>query len=307
MKRINMNKKIIRLTESDLHRIIKDSVCQVITETIRYKLPRLLYHKAPVAARQSIMKNGLIPSVGDSYKAHWDDREDLNPYVFLYDHNTVNNGEYDSTYDDDIYAVDVSQLDTKHIFRDPDNGMNGCFVYDIPIPTSVIKLVYKGTEGDSDERLMAKHSNIYESINGNIRFEEFNDGNTIDISVYNGGDQMGYLKIEIHDYDSLESEIFGTTDSYDIVDDVFSMLNKRRPIIELSDTTVNKEYRRMGVSKMLLEYVLNKYSDYQFFLRVSPYGGGGPNDITLANSLKKYGFEDVEVDDSDYGIFLVKK
>ena len=302
-----MNKKLIRLTENDLHRIIKDSVCQVITEAIKYKLPRLLYHKAPITARQSIMKNGLIPSVGDSYKAHWNDREDLKPYVFLYDHNTVNNGEYDSTYDDDIYAVDVSQLDTKHIFNDPDNGMNGCFVYDIPIPTSAIKLVYKGTEGDSDERLMAKHSHIYESINSNIRFEEFNDGNTIDISVYNGRNQMGYLKIEIHDYDSLESEIFGTTDSYDIVDDVFSMLNKRRPIIELSDTTVNKEYRRMGVSKMLLEYVLNKYSDYQFFLRVCPYGGGGPNDITLANSLKKYGFENVEVDDSDYGIFLVKR
>lgn len=168
-----MGKLIIKLTESDLHRIIKDSVCQVITETIRYNLPRLLYHKAPISARQSIMKNGLKPSVGDSYKAHWDDREDLKPYVFLYDHNTVNNGEYDSTYDDDIYAVDVSQLDKKHIFRDPDESMKGCLVYDIPIPISAIKLVYKGSERDSGD--LSVHSYIYEGINNGVEFKESND------------------------------------------------------------------------------------------------------------------------------------
>lgn len=170
-----MNKKLIRLTESDLHRIIKESIYRIITEIDTNGHSIVLFHKSPISCRKSILKKGLLPSVGDSYKAHWDDREDLTPYIFLYDHNTINGGEYDSTYDDDIYAVDVSQLDNEHLFNDPDNGMNGCFVYDIPIPTSAIKLVYKGTEGDSDERLMAKHSHIYEGINRGVEFEEYVD------------------------------------------------------------------------------------------------------------------------------------
>ena len=159
-----MGKKLIRLTESDLHRIIKESIYRIITEIDTNRHSIVLYHKSPISCRMSILKKGLLPSVGDSYKAHWDDKEDLTPYIFLYDHNTINGGEYDSTYDDDIYAIDVSQLDKEHLFNDPDGSMNGCFAYDIPIPTSAIKLVYKGTEGDSDERLMAKHSHIYESI-----------------------------------------------------------------------------------------------------------------------------------------------
>ena len=156
-----MGKKLIRLTESDLHRIIKESIYRIITEIDTNRHSIVLYHKSPISCRMSILKKGLLPSVGDSYKAHWDDKEDLTPYIFLYDHNTINGGEYDSTYDDDIYAIDVSQLDKEHLFNYPDGSMNGCFAYDIPIPTSAIKLVYKGTEGDSDERLMAKHSHIY--------------------------------------------------------------------------------------------------------------------------------------------------
>lgn len=120
-----------------------------------------LYHKSPISCRESILKNGLQPSVGSSYQAHWDDREDLTPYIFLYDHNTVNDGEYDSTYDDDIYAVDVAQLDMEHLFHDPDEYMNGCYVYDLSIPPSAIKLVYEGSEGDSTMELISKHSHIY--------------------------------------------------------------------------------------------------------------------------------------------------
>lgn len=118
-----------------------------------------LYHKSAITFRKSILKDGLKPMVGDSYKAHWDDRTDLKPYIFLYDYNEC--GEYDSTYDDDIYAIDVRQLDVSHLIPDPDNYMKGCWVYDLPIPSSAIKLVYKGSNKDSDETVMAKHANIY--------------------------------------------------------------------------------------------------------------------------------------------------
>lgn len=152
-------RQIIRLTESDLHRIVKETVNRVLIEQ-RY--PRFLYHKASISFRRSILENGLIPSVGPSYKAHWDDRDDLTPYVFLYDHKAIKGGEYDSTYDDDIYVVDVSQLDLNHLDKDPDSYMRGCYVYGINIPPSAIKLVYKGSKRDSGD--LTKHSHIYESV-----------------------------------------------------------------------------------------------------------------------------------------------
>ena len=151
-----MNKNITRIVNEVIYNFKKT----VITEN-NNEHPTVLYHKSPVYCRELILKNGLVPSVGDSYKAHWDDREDLTPYVFLYDHNTIRGGEYDSTYDDDIYAVDASQLDEKHLFNDPDESMAGCYAYDMPIPTSAIKLVYMGSENDSDDKSIAKHSHIY--------------------------------------------------------------------------------------------------------------------------------------------------
>ena len=299
-----MGKKLIRLTESDLHRIIKESIYRIITEIDTNRHSRVLYHKSPISCRMSILKKGLLPSVGDSYKAHWDDKEDLTPYIFLYDHNTINGGEYDSTYDDDIYAIDVSQLDKEHLFNDPDGSMNGCFAYDIPIPTSAIKLVYKGTEGDSDERLMAKHSHIYESINGGVKFEEYVDAyGDISVSAYNNGQLMGYTILVMHkDIYSLDSEI-SDTDSYETAAEVISKFDSSKPIVELADVDVKKEYRGMGISKMLLEYILNKYSGYQFYLRVCPTDG--VDEATLAKSVGKYGF--ITITDTENGTFMIKR
>ena len=299
-----MGKKLIRLTESDLHRIIKESIYRIITEIDTNRHSIVLYHKSPISCRMSILKKGLLPSVGDSYKAHWDDKEDLTPYIFLYDHNTINGGEYDSTYDDDIYAIDVSQLDKEHLFNDPDGSMNGCFAYDIPIPTSAIKLVYKGTEGDSDERLMAKHSHIYESINGGVKFEEYVDAyGDISVSAYNNGQLMGYTILVMHkDIYSLDSEI-SDTDSYETAAEVISKLDSSKPIVELADVDVKKEYRGMGISKMLLEYILNKYSGYQFYLRVCPTDG--VDEATLAKSVGKYGF--ITITDTENGTFMIKR
>lgn len=299
-----MGKKLIRLTEGDLHRIIKKSIYRIITEIDTNRHSIVLYHKSPISCRMSILKKGLLPSVGDSYKAHWDDKEDLTPYIFLYDHNTINGGEYDSTYDDDIYAIDVSQLDKEHLFNDPDGSMNGCFAYDIPIPTSAIKLVYKGTEGDSDERLMAKHSHIYESINGGVKFEEYVDEyGDISVSAYNNGQLMGYTILVMHkDIYSLDSEI-SDTDSYETAAEVISKLDSSKPIVELADVDVKKEYRGMGISKMLLEYILNKYSGYQFYLRVCPTDG--VDEATLAKSVGKYGF--ITITDTENGTFMIKR
>lgn len=66
---------------------------------------------------------------------------------------------------------------------------------------------------------------------------------------------MGYSILVIHkDIYSLESEI-SETDSYETAEDVISKLRFGKPIVELSDVDVKKEYRGFGVSKMLLEYL----------------------------------------------------
>jgi GNAT superfamily N-acetyltransferase len=192
-----MRKLIIKLTESDLHRIIKDSICQVITETIRYKLPRLLYYKAPIAARQSIINNGVEFKEGsDEYGGR-----SVGAY---YNGNEVGYLNYYICYPDDIY------------------------------------------------------SNISDSIED--------------------GDNIAY--------------------------DVVRRLDNNKRVIDLADIDVGKDFRNMGISKRLLEYVLSKYGGYQFYLRVCPTDG--VDEATLANSVMKYGF--IKVGDSDDGgTFLIRK
>ena len=148
------------------------------------------------------------------------------------------------------------------------------------------------------------HSHIYEGINGGVEFEEYVDEyGDITISAYNNGQLMGYSILVIHkDIYSLESEI-SETDSYETAEDVISKLIFGKPIVELADVDVKKEYRGFGVSKMLLEYVLSKYNGYQFYLRVCPTDG--VDEKTLANSVGRYGF--ITVTDTENGIFMVKR
>ena len=148
---------VIKLTETDIRNIVKT----VLTETMT-RLPKALFHKANPLYRKSIATKGLIPQIGDSYKCHWEGTEDKNnliPLVFLYD--IKKDEEYDSTYDDDIWAVDTSQLDIAHIGKDPDPWMKS-LTYDKPIPPSALKLIYKGRKyRDSDDA--PDHSDIYKN------------------------------------------------------------------------------------------------------------------------------------------------
>lgn len=154
---------------------------------------------------------------------------------------------------------------------------------------------------------------IYEAIlkcldelsadNKEISFDEQNFGDEINVNISENGNEMGYVILIPHrDIDSLFSEI-ADTDSYEMADDVVSKLNKNKQIIEIADVDVNKRYRNRGISKMLIEYVLNKFQNYQFYLRVCPTGG--VDEDTFANVFRRYGF--IEIDKSENGTFMVKK
>lgn len=262
---------------------------------------KYLYHKSGTFNRDSILRNGLIPQVGPSYKAHWNDDENLKPFIFLYDHAKVQDGEYDTTYDDDIYAIDVKQLDREHLRRDPDRDMKGCWVYDQKISPSAIKLIYKGSKKDSGD--LTLHRNIYKNINNDITIVANRGNGETYIEAMLNGSCIGYLIVVIHNtiYD-LESEI-SDTDSYEVADEVITKLDSRKRVIELADITVNREYRNMGISKRLLEYILDTFKNEQFYMRVCPTDG--IDEQTLANSVKNYGF--TEIDNTENGTFLIKR
>ena len=164
---------------------------------------------------------------------------------------------------------------------------------------------YKGSRKDSDERLMAKHSHIYENtLQDHIEIEESTgEYGDINITAYVNGQLAGYMILVIHkDLDDLDSEI-SDTDSPETAMMVTRKLDYNKPTVELADVDIKKEFRSQGLSKILLEYTLNKFQGYQFYLRVYPTDG--VDEQTLANSLVRYGF--VVVDSTENGTFLVKR
>lgn len=66
----------------------------------------------------------------------------MRPLIFFYDKNVI---EYDTTYDDDVYKIDVQKLDKRRISRDPDKDMHGCYCYSLQIATRCFTLVHEGT------------------------------------------------------------------------------------------------------------------------------------------------------------------
>jgi GNAT superfamily N-acetyltransferase len=138
-----------------------------------------------------------------------------------------------------------------------------------------------------------------------VTFEEDEDEyGSINVSCYMDGDVLlGYMVLVMHDdVWSLESEI-SDTDSYETAVEVIRYLDNDKPVVELADVDVMKEYRSMGVSTVLLEYVLSKYSGCQFYLRVCPTGG--VDGATLARSVGRHGFR--EVCDTVNGVFMVRR
>lgn len=114
---------------------------------------------------------------------------------------------------------------------------------------------------------------------------------------------MGYvILIYHHNIESLYSEI-ADTDSYEMAEDVVYKLNINKPIIEIANLDVNKNYRNKGISKKILEYILEYYQEYQFYLRICP--SDGVDEYTFANMFKRYGF--IEIDSNENGTFMIKK
>lgn len=152
----------VSITESDIRKMVRECLYRVkngvnLSESKRPRLkkpnqqiPNILYHVSNPHFRKNILAQGLKPMVGNSYRAHFDDINELLPVIFLKDKN-----DYDSTYNDDRWAIDTSTLDKSCIFADFDNYMakHGCYVYTKPIPPHSIHLLHKGDGQPLNESL----------------------------------------------------------------------------------------------------------------------------------------------------------
>lgn len=105
------------------------------------KTGRFVYHTSNPIFRDQIAKAGLIPK-GKSEA--WLSGTNISGKVIFAVNSEDKTKWWDSTYDDDVYRIDTSNLKNKW-FVDPnfDAEDNRIITFE-PIPASSIELIYKG-------------------------------------------------------------------------------------------------------------------------------------------------------------------
>jgi hypothetical protein len=113
---------------------------------VEVKPNKFLYHTSNPMFRDKIAKQGLIPK-GKS-EAWISDTKIDGKVIFAVNSDNKNDWWY-STYDDDIYKIDTTNLKNKW-YVDPNFSEDAKRIVTFEnIPTRAIKLIYKGT-GESE-------------------------------------------------------------------------------------------------------------------------------------------------------------
>ena len=135
----------------DLKEFIKTMIYEFLNETENVKLlevqpNKYVYHTSNPIFRDKISKEGLIPK-GKS-ESWLSDTKIEGKVIFAVNSDNPKDW-WDSTYDDDIYRIDTSNLNNKW-YADPnfDLGDNRIITFE-SIPPNSIKLIYKGNGLDS--------------------------------------------------------------------------------------------------------------------------------------------------------------
>jgi len=102
------------------------------------------FHTSNPKFRDNIIKEGLTPQIGECYELHYESwcTSNMGPVVFLRLKEESTTLPWDSTYDDDIWEV---QIDKEiKLFEDPNMKYPQVYTKESIKPTN-IKLIYKGT------------------------------------------------------------------------------------------------------------------------------------------------------------------
>lgn len=139
---------------------------------IEIKPNKYLYHKSNPSFRDKISKQGLIPKGKSST---WMSDTDIKGKVIFATNSDKEKDWFDSTYDDDVYKIDTTNIKNKW-YLDPNYNFTKKKVQVItfePIEKSAIELIYKGTgESYKSGGRIVWHDSDAPDANG--KFKELN-------------------------------------------------------------------------------------------------------------------------------------
>ena len=286
----------LTITESDISKIVRRVLSEITTGKKQRlvkpnrPIPNILYHVSNPRFRKQILSHGLKPKVGYSYSAHYDDNKGLTPVIFLKGAN-----DYDSTYNDDRWAIDTSTLDKSCLYADFDDYMakQGCLVYTKVIPPSSLHLVHKGDGQPINESL--ENTQLSYIIEGDtIKFSD-SDGNVIGELLYN-----------VSDINDIYSEYDNTIEDFD--DSIIYKFDYNLPIVNIEDIWVYQEYRGKRLFRKMLEIAMNVLgSKYRQFILRACSDNGFPEQ-KLVSIYKDFGFIPYQETEQDGTImYMIQK
>lgn len=143
----NRNMKIV-ITESQYRKLQEQRVKGEEITPGRY-----VVHSSNPSNRENISTTGLQVSLGECYLIYADSNygedEECVPAIFATD-SIKKKDMFDSTYDDDIWVIDTERTNVQW-YKDAhfDGGDTKHIVTFEDIPVDAIRLIYKGTGGDT--------------------------------------------------------------------------------------------------------------------------------------------------------------
>ena len=286
----------LTITESDISKIVRRVLSEITTGKKQRlvkpnrSIPNILYHVSNPRFRKQILSQGLQPKVGSSYGAHYDDNKGLTPVIFLKGTN-----DYDSTYNDDRWAIDTFTLDKSCLYADFDDYMakQGCLVYTKVIPPSSLHLVHKGDGQPINESLE------------NIQLSYIIEGDTIKFSD-SDGNVIGELLYNVSDINDIYSEYDNTIEDFD--DSIIYKFDYNLPIVNIEDIWVYQEYRGKRLFRKMLEIAMNVLgSKYRQFILRACSDNGFPEQ-KLVSIYKDFGFIPYQETEQDGTImYMIQK
>lgn len=115
---------------------------KVTEDLIQVQPNRFVYHTSNPIFREKISFKGLTPK---GRSEAWLSYTKIEGEVIFAVNSNDKKDWWNSTYDDDIYRIDTTNLTNKW-YNDPNFGVNDKRIITFePIPKSAIQLIYKGT------------------------------------------------------------------------------------------------------------------------------------------------------------------
>jgi len=259
-----------------MSKFIKTTIVEFFNESFDRKLKevkpnRYLYHTSNSFFRDNIYKGGLIPK-GKSET--WLSDTKIDGKVIFAVNSDNKEDWWDSTYDDDIWRIDTSNLNNKW-YNDPNFEVDDNRIITFEsIPSFSIELIYKGGGSDS-----LKESNI-DIMNPSP--DDYND-------IIVDGQKVGYIILS------------PARKEYYWID-----VNLPNPLA-IVDIKILEQFRGKSYMRMTMDWLYNfsKENGYKsLFLRVddeSEIDAG-----VLYEIYQKYGFFKYRTVDDEDDIFMYK-